>query len=626
MQALLRFLASLALLSLVGCATGLKAPGPSPVDASALERIAALRQQGDYRGAAVALQQLAVRTQPPNRQDLLLQAGDAWLIAGDPVAATGALDLIDPHGLDAGLSTRRDILGARIALAEGRPDGALATLDRPPPGSVPVELQLEFLRLRAQAYRDLGQGFDSARTWIDRDTWMYGSPDQVENQLEILQDLVQLPAATLQRPPVGTLEPMRGWMELALELQDPRLGPDEAWSRFSRWQQLHPSHPARGDLIPAFLDRRVSWAMPTGQIAVMLPFSGRYPWLAEAIRDGIITAYLEDNGGSRPPLRFYDVGDAASVWPIYQQAVSEGAGQIIGPLDKEGVELLARSGPLPVPVLALNEVATLSDPSSRIYQFALAPEDEARQAASHAWELGFSRALAFTPADQWGPRLAAAFREQWESLGGTIVAARTYDPERNDFRSQLRELISLADENSFLFLAARPAKARQILPQWSFHGGTRVPVFATSHVYDASPASENLDLNGVRYTEIPWLVDPWLAGEPSLEKTSASIPGFLVSHFRFYAMGIDAYRLLRDLAAMRGNASALLQGATGELRVDAAGKIRRRLVWGEIQNGRPVPEGYGLNPEPDSQESPASLVGPPSSAEDPNAWPARSVR
>ena len=94
---------------------------------------------------------------------------------------------------------------------------------------------------------------------------------------------------------------------------------------------------------------------------------------------------------------------------------------VIGPLDKESVAQLNRAMELEVPVLALNQVPSEGLPSPDLYQFGLSPEDEAIQVADRAWTDGFSIAVALTPAGDWGDRIASAFRERWEELGGVLA-------------------------------------------------------------------------------------------------------------------------------------------------------------------------------------------------------------
>jgi outer membrane PBP1 activator LpoA protein len=77
--------------------------------------------------------------------------------------------------------------------------------------------------------------------------------------------------------------------------------------------------------------------------------------------------------------------------------VADGAEFVIGPLLPGSVTELANDILVPVPVLTLNYLPddTLAPPG--LYQFALAPEDEARSVAARAIAEGHSRAVARMP-------------------------------------------------------------------------------------------------------------------------------------------------------------------------------------------------------------------------------------
>ena len=83
-----------------------------------------------------------------------------------------------------------------------------------------------------------------------------------------------------------------------------------------------------------------------------------------------------------------------------------------------------------VPVLTLNYLPedTLAPPG--LYQFALAPEDEAAAAAVRAIGDGHTRAVALVPNNDWGRRLLSSFATELEGMGGTLLDYRSY---RNNF-------------------------------------------------------------------------------------------------------------------------------------------------------------------------------------------------
>ena len=57
---------------------------------------------------------------------------------------------------------------------------------------------------------------------------------------------------------------------------------------------------------------------------------------------------------------------------------------------------------------------------------------------------------------------------------------------------------------------------------------------------------------------------------------------------RFYGMGFDAYGLVASLYGTNGEPLSM-RGLSGDLSLDAQGRVRRVLPLGQFQSGRPVP-------------------------------------
>ncbi|MDZ7735332.1 MAG: penicillin-binding protein activator [Gammaproteobacteria bacterium] len=68
-----------------------------------------------------------------------------------------------------------------------------------------------------------------------------------------------------------------------------------------------------------------------------------------------------------------------------------------------------------------------------LYQFSLAPEDEARQIAERAWFDGHAHALAMTPQNEWGDRVYKAFSHTFEELGGKVLERVSYSSEGQQY-------------------------------------------------------------------------------------------------------------------------------------------------------------------------------------------------
>jgi len=90
------------------------------------------------------------------------------------------------------------------------------------------------------------------------------------------------------------------------------------------------------------------------------------------------------------------------------------------------------------------------------------------------------------------------------------------------------------------------------------------------------------DLEGVRFVDMPWLLEPDHAGVMVYPAPANLLPTELV---RLYALGIDAYRLATIW--MKGERRFDLDGVTGRLHVDRAKSLRveRRPVLAIYRGG-----------------------------------------
>ena len=633
-------LASFALIQ--GCTPtpGVKEP-LQPEFGPELARASALEAEGDHAAAAALYTDLAQRSRPPQYQDLLLRAADNLFRAGDLFGARQLLSRIDTRDLPADHVFRKRLQSGEVALAEGRLDDAFTQLAQAPPPDAPVPLRKRYHRARAEAFRQSGNLLDSARELSELDPLVTERRQRLENQLAIIQRLTTLTDRALEFLQTGTPDDFSGWMALALTLRTSIGFPAELEAKLDAWRQQYPTHPALPGLMDSYLQTREARYQRVGKIAVLLPQSGKFAKVAGALRDGLMAAYYGLAPERRPLLRFYDSTDPADAWPLYQQAVEDGADLILGPLHKEAVAQIAQAGELEIPVLALNQIPLDTPPSEDFFLFGLSPEDEARQVAEKAWLDGYSQANVLTPEGIWGDRVFRSFLDRWESLGGVLSEHQTYDVKNNDFSDPIRKFLNLDESDErrraleqtlgrkvkfeprrrrdvdFIFLAAHTQKAREIRPQLQFHFAADLPVYTTSHVYSGAPdPKHDLDLEGLRFPDMPWLLAE--EGNSILSRRAffQAMPGSDARYARFYAMGIDSLNLLPDLLRLSSSPQEMFDGKTGTLYLDAEHRIHRQLIWAQFYKGGTRILGYaprlpaGINEDSDSDIELAPLDMP----------------
>ena len=345
------------------------------------------------------------------------------------------------------------------------------------------------------------------------------------------------------------------------------------------------------------------------QIALLLPLSGRLADAGEAIRDGFLAAYYAGKSPQQTTIKLYDAaGDAA---PIYRKAIEEGATFVVGPLGKENIASVRALADGKVPILVLNHLNDADAVPKRFYQFALAPEDEARQIAERALEAGQTTGAVLVPSGDWGQRVRQAFTATFTAGGGRLTSAETFPTDTTDFSDILTPLLGFEesqkrfravsslvggnlvftprrrDDLDFVFFAGQPVHARLVRPQMKFHYAGDLPMYSTSDVYDPR-ASSNQDLEGVSFVDIPWLLSEDETISSLREKVTQLWPGDARRAGRLFALGYDAYSIverLRDGDTLEG-----MRGLTGNLSLTAAKRIRRTLMWATFgPDGTPRP-------------------------------------
>jgi len=591
MQAKLRIAgtASAALLAtfVAACSlTGAPAGGDSAADA---ERALRLSRQGDHAAAARAYESAARSAAPDAVNPLWLAAAGEWVQTAEPDAAEQAVArLVQPLALADAREERR--IDAEIALARGdtaRAAEILRGLEGDDAAMLATRARVQFASLRVA---------DAVSLLVARDRLLTSAADRQANQ-KLIVDGIQ--GAVLRsadaRPPAGADAVLAGWLELGRILADAQSGALGSQRRLQAWHERYPNHPAAESLWRAPAERPAAPGGRARQVAMLLPLSGRAAPAGTAVRDGFLGAYYDDGGADRPRIRVYDVAerDAPSA---YLQALADGSDFVVGPLTREEVSALATLADGRATTLALNFLPDGVQVPDRFYQYALSPEDEARLAARRIAADGRASGVTLAPQSDWGRRVAAAFAEEFTANGGQVVEQADYTPSTADFNQILRGLLRTTGQRGssprpdaqFIFVAAQPVHGRLIRTQLRFNYASALPMYATSDIYDpAGPG--NIDLDGVIFPDMPWVIDPTGASASAHEAADRAFPGRGGQLSRLYAFGYDAYRLVGELPRMKSGTVGPLAGATGRLAVDAQGRVRRELDWAQIVDGRAVP-------------------------------------
>jgi uncharacterized protein len=313
-------------------------------------------------------------------------------------------------------------------------------------------------------------------------------------------------------------------------------------------------------------------------IAVILPLQspsfGRH---ADSVRLGVLNA-AGFAPWDAPPVRIYATAeDSRQILDAYQQAVSSGARAVIGPLTRDGVTTLAYSGMVSVPTLALNVPDGDTLLPRHLYAFGLQIETEAKQVAQMAIRDGWRKVFLVSGETALGQRISQAFAGEWSKRKAEIVGEFVYTTESAALAVLREKLLKSGADAVFLSLDAPRARfIRAYL-------GSVLPVYATSQVFVSNTdALANYDLEGVRFLDMPWLLQPDHPAVMTYQQNGGEASA--LDQQRFHALGIDAYRIVMELLRPYQRMESL-DGVTGTISPTDGQYFTRTLVPAQFSGG-----------------------------------------
>ena len=401
---------------------------------------------------------------------------------------------------------------------------------------------------------------------------------------------------------------LRGWIELERVYREDEHSIRAQLDAIAQWRRIWSSHSASRRLPDPLAELESVWSERPRQIALILPI--QQP-AGLTIQEGFFSAYYEALTISRevPQVSVFDSSGVSDIAEIYDRAVASGVDLIIGPLNKQLVNQLAARERLPVRTLALNYADGPSRATENLYQFGLAPEDDIEQLSNLAWQAGHRNAAIVTPQSSDYVRLRELFANKWESQGGSVVSETTF-AETTDYSETVKRLIAIDSSEAraerllqllprnnmefiprrrqdidFIFLIANPNQGRSIKPTLAFYFAQDIPVYSLPSIFDGSNASgDNRDLDGIWFTETPWLLD----SNDSLKATvNQSLRPANGPSQRLRALGIDSFRLYARLEQFASGKLNRLPGTTGVLSMTEDQRVHRLVSVARFINGRP---------------------------------------
>jgi outer membrane PBP1 activator LpoA protein len=322
-------------------------------------------------------------------------------------------------------------------------------------------------------------------------------------------------------------------------------------------------------------------AEPVPDIALLLPLeSPDFNPAAAAMQRGFQAA-LKAYGGTLVAAAFPTDADPKQVLNAYTAALKRGARIVVGPMTRSAVTALVASALATVPTLALNAPDGELPLPQRFYWFGLSADSEARQMASLVWREEQKFCFVVYADTPLARRSAQAFGDAYQAEGGKVMQTLSFNPAETAFPGIRDRLANF--ESGCVFLAADANQARLIRPYLS----NSLTVYATSLINtpDALPR-DNIDLNGIRFVDMPWLLQPDHPAVMIYPRVGTADRGNLE---RFYALGIDAFRIAAELLRAPAVLRLDLDGVTGRIRVGPNNQILREPSPAIFRDGVAAP-------------------------------------
>lgn len=491
-----------------------------------------------------------------------------------------------------------------------------------------IDLRIIDIQLKSQQSQSLAVVKDIFRLQSLHESRIKSSDTRLIYSL-LWQHILSVPTPTLQRFQYDFGESAQAWVALAdiikTELTDAVRLPNE----LQRWKNLYPNA-VELNLLPEQIKSLLNVEpFSPSRIALLLPLSGKLSKQAELVRDGFLARYQFD---ASMQVNILDTG-LLSLEEIEEQLTASQADFIVGPLQKEKIVEFENSDiirgiaqlHLNTPEIMPNYVGLNSDSQDNPltvgiapkYYFSLAPEDEIEQAIEYFLEKGVKRPAVIYADNTLGKRLFERFNQAWSTATEQTVEAIAFRNKsklgeavqnlldvtaseariaemKKLFGAQLEAEARSRTDIDAVYVIANDQQTRLIKPYFDVSisaFGQRLPIYASSRSYVVDESvSQMRDLNGLVFTEMPWLVRNT---DPELQALYDKIGEQQTQLKKLFAFGFDAHQLIFALKQLAILPKQHMKGLTGALSVSEGNKIKRRLSWSRYQQGNVINE-----PEP----------------------------
>ncbi|MCH1414585.1 MAG: penicillin-binding protein activator, partial [Glaciecola sp.] len=457
--------------------------------------------------------------------------------------------IINAIDIDKFNSVGLDIQLAKGLLFASRVDDAEAVLERLQQGAPSTQYDLQLRIVTAQLKSLNNQSLEVIQDVFRLQSLYTDKLNQADTTLlyQLLWDNIrEVPVSTLKTFQYDFGASAQAWVSLADVIDRYLSDAITLPSELQRWKNLYPSE-IKSQWLPAQMQKLLNVSPYKPQrIALLLPMTGKLAKQAEAVRDGFLARLNFNNDVVITVLDTVRL----SVTEIETEVVNNDIQFIVGPLQKDTINKLQNSEILnSTPRLNLNipEVmpvrSGLEESKHELtYYYSLAPEDEIEQAIEYFLGLGVKKPAVIYANNTLGRRLYERFNQVWSVATEETVEAIAFS-NRSKLGQAVKDLLDVSASEARIkemkalfgnqlevearsrtdidavYVIANSQQTRLIKPFFDVSisaFGNRLPIYASSRSYLVDETqSQKRDLNGLVFTEMPWLVKNT---EPSLHQ------------------------------------------------------------------------------------------------------------
>jgi len=448
--------------------------------------------------------------------------------------------------------------------------------------TTPQKVRAETMGTLATLYTQEGHELTALNFLIERDSLLTGSAIHKNHQrIHALLDSVS--SARIQNWQGRSGNPVvQEWLAIALiSRQNP--SPGQRKAAINAWMAAHPGHPP----IDFSSHDEINVADAEGDgadtICALLPSTGPYALLSQAISAGMETAAQLESGPAVKLLQ--STGNPSYTAALFERGIKDGCKIFVGPWLPQDINAVAAvRKPSDPPVIALGSGSGVQQ--SGLYTFSLSRDVAAQQIAEQSYTVGYRQVYILYPQDSSGAAIQADFIRIWKKLGGTVAGVTTYLPGHSLTGEAQQLLTGTSSPRQFVFLIANSKNANAAVNAIRLINSS-IPIFSPALLHGAALSADAQNLTGIESVDMPWIINPAARWSQATSLLHNTLPQATDTQWRMAAFGLDAYHIAQRI--LTHTTTVPIIGATGTLHFKKHGRIKRDMEWMEVENGSVVP-------------------------------------